>query len=623
MSSPRALIKDIYWSPIIQKMCDEIIPYQYQVLNDEIEGIPQSHAIENFRIASGQTSGKYSGMIFQDSDVAKWIEAAAYSLKINKNPDIEGKIDSVVELIEKTQQEDGYLDTYFICEKPDEKLTNIAFGHEMYCAGHLLEAAVAYAEVTGKEKFLHVMEKNIGWFMEHIGPEENKRHIYPGHPELELALYKLYRYTGNDQYFRFMQYLLLERGKQPSFLADDPGFGEQFHDKWFALEYHQAHKPLMEQTEAVGHAVRAVYLYSGLADLADASKDKNMVQTLKELWKDVTRRKMYITGAIGADEHGEEFSIAYDLPNDRAYAETCASIGLFMWAKRMLTLELNSDYADVMELALYNGISSGMSEDGKSYFYVNPLEVNPPRVHQRYDLRHVCASRVTWFGCACCPPNVARILTSLDQYAYDEVDENDTLIIHLYLCGQISTADHDQWIISGNYLKDGAIEIQYKGEEKQKTLKLRNPSWSKNTIVKVNGQIISTKMHNGYILLSEKWKDGDKVHLQFEITAELKYANTHVEDDAGKVAIMRGPVVYCVEEYDNGNQLSALLVNSIKEQDEEHIVLDGYREYTAEEQELYTSNPPCLKKTFIHAIPYAQWGNRGEGEMKVWIRKML
>ena len=331
---------------------------------------------------------------------------------------------------------------------------------------------------------------------------------------------------------------------------------------------------------------------------------------------------MYITGAIGSDEHGEGFSIAYDLPNDRAYAETCASIGLFMWARRMLKLEWNSNYADVMEVALYNGISSGMSEDGKQYFYVNPLEVNPAKVHQRYDMRHVRSSRVTWFGCACCPPNVARILTSLERYSYDIADDSCSMAIHLYLCGRIIMPDDSVWNITGSYLADGKIEVSYTGEEKDFTLKLRNPGWSTGTEIRMNGQPVEAEQEQGYFSVSRKWKDGDKLQLKFGISAQLVYANTCVEDDAGKVAVMRGPVVFCLEEADNGKHLSELMIESIDSQCQDSVILSGYREHTADYKALYSTTPPRIEETSIKAIPYSHWGNAGEGEMRVWVRKV-
>ena len=359
-----------------------------------------------------------------------------------------------------------------------------------------------------------------------------------------------------------------------------------------------------------------------MADLAKASGDEALFNALKVLWTDVTTKKMYITGAIGSDEHGEGFSIAYDLPNDRAYAETCASIGLFMWARRMLKLEWNSNYADVMEVALYNGISSGMSEDGKQYFYVNPLEVNPAKVHQRYDMRHVRSSRVTWFGCACCPPNVARILTSLERYNYDIADDSCSMAIHLYLCGRIIMPDDSVWNITGSYLTDGKIEVSYTGEEKDFTLKLRNPGWSTGTEIRMNGQPVEAEQEQGYFSVSRKWKDGDKLQLKFGITAQLVYANTCVEDDAGKVAVMRGPVVFCLEEADNGKHLSELMIESIDSQCQDSVILKGYREHTEDHKALYSTIPPRIEETSIKAIPYSHWGNAGEGEMRVWVRKV-
>lgn len=629
MNQTNMEIRDSFWSDVIDKMCGSIIPYQFEVLNDNIPGIPKSHAIENFKIAAGLVDGEYAGMLFQDSDVAKWIEGAAYSLRIKKNAALESEIDDLVEIMESAQQSDGYLNTYYTCVKPEERLANIAHGHEMYCAGHLTEAAVAYAEATGKERFLRIMERYIEWFMNKIGPEDGKMHIYPGHPELELALYKLYQYTEKEEYLQFMQYLLLERGKQPSFLLHDPGYGEQYHDKWFGLEYHQAHKPVLEQSEAVGHAVRAMYLYSGLADLAGSTGDENIIRILDALWSDVTKRKMYITGAVGADEHGEGFSVPYDLPNDRAYAETCASIGLLFWARRMLRLRLDSQYSDIMELALYNGILSGMSDNGKEYFYVNPLMLKPEETHQRYDLRHVESDRVTWFGCACCPPNIARTITSLDKYVFDYNRDKREFAIHLYIGGKIILEDAGMWIITGNYLEDGKLNLIYSGRKKELAVKLRKPGWSRNNKVLINGDVIAFEEISGYMTVKKEWCDGDVIQLQFDIQNRFIHANPKVSADIGRAAVMRGPVVYCLEEADNGENLNALIAEEFSDQAESiqeingPIYIRGCREYLdSDNDELYTLNRPGRKDVIIKAVPYAQWGNRGVGEMLVWVRCM-
>ena len=633
MKHSQMQIEDCFWSPVISKMCNETIPYQYEVLNDEIEGIPSSHAIENFRIASGQKNGKYVGMLFQDSDVAKWIEAAAYSLKVNDDPEIRKKIEAVIDLIEQTQQEDGYLDTYYICEKPDQRLKNIAHGHEMYCAGHLLEAAVGYAEVTGEERFLHIMERYIEWFMDRIGPDENQLHIYPGHPELELALYKLYQYTGNDQYLEFMKYILMERGKQPSFLLEDSGYGEQYHDKWFALEYHQAHKPVLEQTEAVGHAVRAMYLYSGMADIARITKDEELYQACVRLWNNVTKKKMYITGGIGATHLGEAFSFPYDLPNDTAYAETCASIGLMFWARRMLEIVPDVKYADIMERALYNGVLSGMALDGKSFFYVNPLEVLPEACHKDERKFHVKPVRQKWFGCACCPPNLARLISSIGSYAFTE--NEDTLFVHLYMGSNVEKTVNGKTVnvqMESDMPWEGNIKIRVQAENAKMTLALRIPGWCKN--YKISGiEDAAQEEKDGYLYLKKVWNREETFCIDFPMEVQMFAASERVREDIGKAAIMRGPVVYCLEEKDNGKNLHELLVDTDMHESVSEgkicdtvvkmVEIDGWRlteSGDAEETLYHMYQKPQKQKVRLHYIPYYTWANRGENEMQVWTR---
>lgn len=660
MKKNRVEIEDSFWSSRIRQMCETIIPYQYAVLNDQIPGIPRSHAIENFRIAAGLSEGMYQGMLFQDSDVGKWIEAAAWSLGIRENPEIEEKIDGLTDILKKAQQEDGYLNSYYTCVRPGERLTNIAHGHEMYCAGHLVEAAVAYAQVSGKTELLDIMEGCIEYFMSKIGPEKEKLHIYPGHPELELALYKLYRYTEKNKYLEFMKYLLLERGKQPSFLLEDPGFGEQYHDKWFGLEYHQAHLPVLEQREAKGHAVRAMYLYAGLADLAYEIKDSEITEVLEILWEDVTERKMYVTGAVGVEEHGEAFGVPYDLPNERGYGETCASIGLIFWARRMLKLKLDSQYADVMELALYNGALSGMSLDGMSYFYVNPLMIIPEQAESRYDLRHVRTERVPWFGCACCPPNVARLLMSLPDYICDYEDYKKELTVHLYICGKISISENIWFEVSGDYIESGKVKFRYCGNPEEMTLRLRLPGWSRKTGIQINGSPYHPETERGYARITKRWIAGDELELAFDVTPCFIYADPRVAADAGRAAVRQGPVIYCLEQEDNGKNLNSVVVKDFCSAEDwmEHqknsaegnkhhscnspdsdgcndifsdnciempvhaVYLRGYREKSeTSDGRLYSARRPVKEKGIFRAVPYHIWGNRGKGEMLVWIRK--
>ena len=563
--------------------------------------------------------------------MGKWIEAASYSLRIREDRELEEKIDGLVRILKKAQKEDGYLNSYYTSARPGERLTNIAHGHEMYCAGHLAEAAVAYAQATGKTELLDIVEDCISYFMSKIGPEPEKLHIYPGHPELELALYKLYQYTKKEKYLKFMEYLLLERGKQPSFLLEDPGFGEQYHDKWFGLEYHQAHLPILEQREAKGHAVRAMYLYAGLADLAYETKDPAIISVLEDLWKDVTERKMYITGAVGSDEHGEGFGAPYDLPNDRGYGETCASIGLIFWARRMLRLKADSRYGDVMELALYNGALSGMAPDGKTYFYVNPLMVIPSQADSRYDLRHVKTERVPWFGCACCPPNAARLIASLPDYVCDYDCGEKELTVHLYICGKI-TLDKNIWFeASGDYIGSGKAEYIYRGESVEMTLRMRLPGWSGKTGMKLNGSLFRPDTENGYAIISRKWSDGDKLEVVFDLRPRFIYSNPRAAANAGRAAVKKGPVVYCLEEADNGGDLNAVVVEDFCSagdagrqdgQQEQAVYLRGYREKAgSQEGKLYSDQNPEKVEGVFCAVPYHMWGNRGKGEMLVWMRK--
>lgn len=634
-------IKDSFWSPKIDKMCSEIIPYQYRVLNDEVEGIPESHAIQNFRLAAGEKEGAYGGMLFQDSDVGKWIEAASYALEHKKDAWLEEKIDGLADLLEKAQQEDGYLNTYYSCAG-QERFTNIAHGHELYCAGHLLEGAIAYARATGKEKLLQIMIKYIGLLREKIGTQPGQMRIYPGHPELEMALYKLYRYTGDKQYLEFMEYFIEERGTQPSFLEKDAGFGEQYKDKWFALPYHQAHMPARQQKEAAGHAVRAMYLYAAMADLAAEKADEKLKDTLRELWTDVTERKMYLTGAVGAEAHGECFSIAYDLPNDRAYAETCASIGLIFWTRRMLRTEKDSKYADVMERALYNGAISGISEDGKQYFYVNPLMMLPEQVECRYDLRHVEKERVHWFGCACCPPNIARLLASLEGYLYEDMGTEKCFYVHLYAAGRVSFGEEEEggFLVEGDYVRNGRMTYTYRGKRLEKAVAFRIPAWCEGWEIRLNGERVAGsradgesegKMEKGYAVLDRRWQDGDIVLAAFEVKPRLVYGNPKITADAGRCAWMRGPVVYCLEETDNGKNLNAVIVKgeeNWKELWEDElpggeaaIVFSAEREDEKEWGDaLYQYRKCKRKKMKATAVPYHSWGNRGCGEMLVWMR---
>ncbi|WEK53567.1 MAG: glycoside hydrolase family 127 protein [Candidatus Cohnella colombiensis] len=628
-------LNDQFWQPKVQQTVHETIPYQWKALNDEIEGAEPSHAIENFRITAGEKTGTFYGMVFQDSDVAKWIEAAAYSLRQFPNPQLEEAIDAVIDLMGRAQQPDGYLNTYYSVAEPEQRWKDFTFGHELYCAGHLIEAAVAYYESTRKRDFLDIMCRYADYIDRIMGPDSDKMHVYCGHEEIELALVKLYRTTNEQRYLNLSQYFVEERGKQPSFLKEEPGFGGPAKDRWFDLDYHQAHAPVREQETAEGHSVRAVYLYASMADLAIAYGDTTLIEALRKLWEHITSKRMYITGGIGSQGHAERFTIDYDLPNDTAYTETCASIGLVMLAFRMLQIEQDSRYGDVMERALYNGVLSGMSLDGTHYFYVNPLEVHPAVAHYRYDMKHVKTERVPWFGCACCPPNIARLLTSLDKYFFTQ--NGAEIAMHLYASNE-STFDVEGRQITlrteTHYPWDGKIQVVLQTDEPtESTLSFRIPSWCRHPHITVNGELLELDaiVKRGYAQISKRWMNNDEIKLYFPMVVERIESNPKVHENAGKIALQYGPLVYCLEEVDNGSDLTdiSLPVDSEFIAEYREDVLDGIvvlsgggqRSDLSWKDELYRPVKREKMSVPISAVPYAFWGNRKPGEMAVWIRE--
>lgn len=360
-------------------------------------------------------------MVFQDSDVAKWLEAVAYLLEEKRDSELEALADDVIELLGRAQQPDGYLNTYYTVKEPGKRWTNLRDNHELYCAGHLIEAAVAYFQATGKRRFLDIMCKYADYIGTVFGRGEGQIPGYDGHQEIELALLKLYEATGNENYLKLSQYFIDQRGQQPHYFDQEKEARGETGAFWYdgGYRYHQAHIPVREQKQAVGHAVRALYMYTAMAGLAAKTGDESLKQACQTLWENVTKRQMYITGGVGSSAFGESFTFDFDLPNDTVYAETCAAIVLVFWARRMLELEMDGKYVDVMERALYNGTISGMDLDGKRFFYVNPLEVWP-KACERHDKRHVKPVRQKWFSCACCPPNLARLIASIGHYIYSQ-----------------------------------------------------------------------------------------------------------------------------------------------------------------------------------------------------------
>lgn len=625
-------IQDEFWSFFQNLIQDVVLPYQEKIMKDQIPDIEKSHAIENFRVAAGESQGEFYGMVFQDSDLAKWMEACAYAMYLGKNKEIQNSFEEVLELVKRAQQSDGYLDTYFTLKEPEKRWENLLECHELYCMGHMIEAAVAHYEVTGRRDFLVVAEKMADHIEQRFG--KDKVRGIPGHEEIELALLKLYRADSNVKYRDLAAYFINERGTEPNCFAEEKKRRDW--DHWpmdpFDRKYSQNHLPVREQKTAEGHSVRAMYLYTAMADLAGELDDEDLKMACEAIWEDAVNKKMYITGGIGSTFDGAAFTIPYDLPNDMAYAETCASIGMVFFSRKMLQLSPESKYADIMERELYNGIISGMQHDGSRFFYVNPLEVVPGISGKLFGYRHALSQRPEWYACACCPPNVSRMIGSLGKYVWGESADGSILYSHLFVGGSIKTED---WAVTltTNYPWNGTMH--YKIEQAvtiEKSLAIRVPGWCTEYQLFVNGEKIKTEeiCRDGYLYLCRKWQNGDTVVFETMMPAVRLYANDAVRDNAGCVALMRGPLVFCLEEIDNGEKLHSVQLSDQAEIQvcmEEDAVLGkhpvlrmkGYRESTG--RQLYSSQIPQKAEAELKAIPYYLWGNRGLGEMRVWIRR--
>lgn len=634
-------IRDPFWSDYINLIRQVVVPYQWDALNDRIADAEPSHAIQNFKIAAGEAEGEFYGMVFQDSDVAKWLEAVGYLLATERDPELERIADGVIEIIAKAQQDDGYLNTYYTLKEPGQRWTNLAECHELYCAGHMIEGAIAYYQATGKRQILDVVCKFADYIDSVFGTEPGKLRGYDGHQEIELALMRLYEATGNERYLKLSRYFLEERGKEPHFYdLEYEKRGKTTHfGSWIINDkpYSQAHKPIHAQEKAVGHAVRFVYMCTGMAHLAAVTGDTEMLNSCKRLWDNMVSKQMYITGGIGSQSHGEAFSLDYDLPNDTVYAETCASVGLMFFAHRMLQLEPDSRYADVMERALYNTVIGGMSLDGKSFFYVNPLEVHPDACGANHIYDHVKPVRQGWFGCACCPPNVARTLASLGQYIYT-VNQN-TVYAHLYVSGEAKMVLNENQVVlvqKSNYPWSGDIRFTVKTEKETTfTLALRIPDWCEKAELSINGikKPLDGLVVNGYAMIAGTWGQGDTIKLYLSMPVLRMKGHPLVRQTAGKVAIQRGPLVYCLEEADNeaGLYQFMLPMGSELHVQEDPSLFGGVHVVTAEgRKEKFTEWGESLYKrntgtetepASLKFIPYYAWANRGLGEMRVWVRE--
>lgn len=635
-------ICDGFWGKYIRLVKEEILPYQWEALNDRVYNARPSHCIRNLRIAAGEEEGSFEGAVFQDTDVAKWLEAVAFNLSsVGRDEALERLADEVIDLIGRAQCEDGYLNTYFTVAEPQGRWKNLGEGHELYTAGHMIEAAVAYYEATGKRKFLDIVSRLADLLCETFGAEEGKCHGYPGHPEIELALVKLYRVTGKSSYLELSRYFVDARGVGENYFLweeKQEGYHKIFPEVSTGCpEYFQAHLPVREQRTAEGHAVRAVYLYSAMADIAYEYQDETLVLACQRLWDNIVEKRMYITGGIGSSGLLERFTTDYDLPNDRNYSESCASVGLAMFGKRMGELTGEARYADIVEKALYNTVLAGVAMDGKSFFYVNPLEVWPDNCMEHTSMEHVKAVRQKWFGVACCPPNIARTLASLGQYIYRKTEQ--TLYINLYIENEtvcVLNGVKCSVKMEGDYLKDGVMRILVTAEQPSLgNLALRIPDYAQEFSVTRNGASVDNPdIKKGYLMLSGL-NTQEEIIFRCRMQARFVRANPRVRADAGKVCIMRGPLVYCLEETDNGGNLSAVFADTGERPEEicgpepfggiTCVKIKGKRltEEGWSEGELYGGHNPVLREAAFLAVPYCCWGNRKTGEMTVWMKELI
>ena len=573
-------INDNFWSPRLSKHVSATLP----VCIDQIEN--QTGRIRNFENAA-KGEGEHSGIFFDDSDVYKALEGMAYSLINNPDPELEKKADEWIDKFAAAQQPDGYINTFYTLTGLDKRWTNMD-KHEMYCAGHMIEAGVAYYQATGKRKLLDVCIRMTDHMMSQFGP--GKRHWVPGHEEIELALVKLYQTTQEQKYLDFAYWLLEERGHGHGTMGDE--------GKWDPV-YYQDIVPVRRLTDISGHAVRCMYLYCGMADVAALKNDTGYIAAIDRLWDDVVHRNMYITGGIGSSRDNEGFTEDYDLPNLDAYCETCASVGMVLWNQRMNQLTGDSKYIDVLERSLYNGALAGISLGGDRFFYVNPLESKGD--HHRQE----------WYGCACCPSQLSRFLPSIGNYIYASSD--DALCVNLYIgnTGQIRIGETDILLTQEtDYPWDGSVKLTISTSlPLEKEIRLRIPNWCKTYDLSINGKRINVSEEKGYAVIKD-WKSQDVIALDMDMPVEIVAADPHVKENFGKRAIQRGPLVYCMEEIDNPVYFDQIQLSPSTTFQTAFAsdILNGIK--------TIKTNGRAQSATFI---PYYAWDNRKAGKMRVWI----
>jgi DUF1680 family protein len=616
-------LNDIFWAPRLETNRVTTIPYAFGKCRE-------SGRMYNFERAAAVLRGSNvvdrtpPGYPFDDTDPYKVLEGASYSLAVQPDPAMSAYLDNLITLFASAQEPDGYLYTTRTIDPQHPHpwsgsqrwVNEQELSHELYDAGHLFEAAAAHYQATGETNLLNVALKEADLLCKTFGPGTNQLHVWPGHEIVEMGLAKLYRITGEPRYLELAKYFLDVRGSHPG--GDD---------------YHQSRIPPVDQTEAIGHAVRAGYLYSGMADVAALTGDGDYVRAIDRIWENCVNKKIYITGGIGARPDGEAFGGNYELPNLTAYNETCAAVANDFWNERLFLLHGDAKYMDVFEHTLYNGLLSGVSLSGTKFFYPNPLESTGDY------------GRSPWFGCACCPGNITRFLPSLPGCFYAQ--QHDRIFVNLFAAGSADLKLEDGRALKltqqTRYPWDGAVKITVAPEKKSKfTMAVRIPGWARNEVLpgdlykfadsatnepvtlKVNGRPVAIKLSNGYALLSRTWENGDVIELKLPMPVRRVVANENVKADAGRIALERGPIVFCAEWPDNpdGKVRNLLLPDDQSlTASFEPSLLNGVETVKGRAFSVSRSADGSLAKTEqdFKAIPYFAWANRGKGEMSVWL----
>ncbi len=603
-------IQDNFWSPRIETNRKVTIPYNFQKCEE-------TGRLSNFAIAGGLEEGEFEGIYFNDSDVFKVIEGASYSLQVHEDPKLKLFLDDLIAKIAAAQEDDGYLYTNRTIDPSkaadgggEKRWTNLKTFHELYNVGHLYEAAVAHFQATGERSLLDVALKNADLIDQVFGPGKNMG--VPGHQEIEIGLVKLYRTTGEKKYLDLAKFFVDQRGN---------GEGHNLVDGEYAGKYQQDHLPLAQQDEAVGHSVRAGYFYSGATDVAALTGETAYDEALDKIWEDIIHQKIYLTGGIGAEPKHEGFGPDYELPNATAYTETCAAIALMLWNHRMFLKSGNVKYMDVFERTLYNGFLSGVSFEGNTFFYPNPLETDGVGKFNQ----GVCG-RSAWFDCSCCPVNVVRILPSLPGYMY--ATKGNEVFVNLYISNTTEIPLENETLQLSqktNYPWDGKVEIEVSNDEPiDASIKLRVPGWARNEVMdgdlyrymdkenpaiqlSVNGESKNVSVEDGYITLqNQSWKQNDKIVIAFEMPIRKVISHELVAANIGKMALERGPLVYCAEEIDNPKGVLAIKVPK-----------DEQFQYSFDSNLL--GGLGKIESKTLKAIPYYAWAHREMGEMAVWL----